>query len=267
MSLLLEQRKTSPVIGIAIGLAGIGKTVALSCFQHTLAWEMPSPQPNLVLTASPFLTPSRLASQLLQSLDASTYPSIHDTGHSLSAMLRQQEIHLLLIDNADLLKTETWEMLRMLSDETPCPLLLVGHPVLLDHLKQHPYLIDRVRLALELHPVSFDEVLHVVLPNLAGDRWVFHPDEDGGQCLAAELWSPVTPSLCQLRNILDTASTLARIQHKSTITPACLSQALQWIPRSPVQEHIEGEKMVHISTKRTAKKERRAERKAERTLL
>jgi DNA transposition AAA+ family ATPase len=121
--------------GIATGSAGIGKTVALSCLHHTLAREeMHSAQSSLVLTASPFLTPSRLVSQLLQLLDASP----DHPGHSLSAMLRKQGIRLVSIDNADLLRTETWKMLHMLSDEAPCSLLLVGHPVLYRHLEQHP---------------------------------------------------------------------------------------------------------------------------------
>ncbi len=72
MSLLLEQGKVLPAIGIATGSAGIGKTVALSYLHHTLAQEEThSAQSSLVLTASPVLTPSRLVSQLLQLLDAS----------------------------------------------------------------------------------------------------------------------------------------------------------------------------------------------------
>jgi len=261
MSLLLEQGKVLPAIGIATGSAGIGKTVALSYLHHTLAQEEThSAQSSLVLTASPVLTPSRWVSQLLQLLDASP----DHPGHSLSAMLRQQGIHLLSIDNADLLKTETWEMLHMLSDETPCSLLLVGHPVLHRHLEQHPYLMDRVSLTLDLHPASFDEVLHVILPLLAGDQWAFQAENKEDQRLAAELWSHVSPSLRRLRNVLDTASALARRWHESGITPASLSQALTWLPRS-MQNDAAEEKTIPVSIKKPAKKESSVVRKQSNT--
>jgi AAA domain len=243
LNLLLEQKKILPTIGIVTGPAGIGKTVALSCLHHTLAQEAHSPQSSLVLNASPFLTPSRLVSQLFQQLDTSPDHS----GHSLSIGLRQQGIRLLLIDNADLLKAETWEMLYMLSDETPCSLLLVGHPELYRHIERHPYVMDRISFTLDLQPASFDEVLHIILPHLAGDKWAFHAENDEDQRLAKELWFHVAPSLRRLRNVLDTAGVLARSCHESGITPAHLSQALKLLPPS-MQNHVDEEKTIPVST-------------------
>lgn len=243
VSFFLEQGKSLHAIGIVTGPAGIGKTVALSCFHHTLAQKAHSPQSNLMLTASSFLTPSRLVSQLLQLLDTSP----DHAGYSLSAMLRQRGIRLLSIDNADLLKAETWEMLHMLSDETPCSLLLVRHPVLHRHLEQHPYLMDRVSLVLDLQPASFDEVLYDILPQLARDQWTFHAENDEDQRLAKKLWFHVTPSLRRLRNVLDTARALARSCHELGITPAHLSQALELLPPS-MQNHVDEEKIIPVST-------------------
>jgi hypothetical protein len=254
--LLNEREKTFPGIGIIGGAVGIGKTMAACHLQQTLVQEV-SLQPSLMLTASPFLTPFRLASRLLQLLEVSTYPT-YDFNQVLSVTLRQRQIHLLLIDNADLLQGETWEMLRLLSDETPCSLLLIGHPFLRRRLEQYPYLIDRVRIALDLPPVSFDEILNVILPHLAGDRWAFHPEDEKDQRLAEELWSHVTPSLRRLRNVLDIASALAHMRHEASITPTCLAQALQWIPRTSTRGSTEGEEMVSLSTNSMANK-RRAE--------
>ena len=78
-------------------------------------------------------------------------------------------------------------------------------------------------------PLSFDEVLHRVLPALDVAGWEYDPAREADILLAEQLWEAVCPLLRRLRTVLGTASTLAHLRHEPRITSSCVQEALQWL--------------------------------------
>jgi hypothetical protein len=217
------------MMGIAVGASGIGKSVALQCYQEQLLREGAFSK-SLSIQVYPHLTPGSLITLLLgafeDTINTRRYPSKID---SLAEVMCHKNPHLVILDEADRLNDACFEMLCSLFDMTRCPLLLVGLPQLLPRIQRHPRMSDMVSLYLKFIPLSFEEVLYEVLPALVFPGWVFNPGQETDRLLAEQLWKYTTPSLRRLRDVLGTASTLAHMQHEPYVTHVCVQRAMHMV--------------------------------------
>jgi hypothetical protein len=108
-----------------------------------------------------------------------------------------------------------------------CPLLLVGPPQLFQRSLNHSRLFDRIGLTLRLPPLSYEEILQVVLPALELPVWVFDPDQEADHLLGEHLWEYTSPSFRRLSNVLQAASAIALRWHEPKVTEECIRYAMQ----------------------------------------
>lgn len=132
-----------------------------------------------------------------------------------------------ILDGADYLNDPCLDLLCTLFDRMQCPLLLVGLPQLLQRSLNHSRLFDRIGLTLKFPPLSYEEVLQVVLPALELPGWVFNVDQDADYLLGEQLWEYSYPSLRRLSNVLQAASTLALREHEPRVTESYIRYAMQ----------------------------------------
>jgi type II secretory pathway predicted ATPase ExeA len=235
VQLLTDVQRYTAMMGVAVGAPGIGKSVSLLYYEELLARkEAPAvgisirvysrPTPHFVIT--------RLFEALGEAIPAGQYSSKLD---GLAAAIRRHDLHLVILDEADKLNDPCLDLLCSLFDMTGCPCLLVGLPTLFQRCQKHSQLWSRVGVCLKFSPLSFEEVLHQVLPALDFPGWEFDPAREADRLLAGQLWEEASPSLRRLCTILGTASTLAHMQDESRITSASIQHALQLL--SPPLDH------------------------------
>jgi hypothetical protein len=103
-----------------------------------------------------------------------------------------------------------------------------------------PSVVDRVSLHMTFSPLTTEEVLHVVLPQLVFTGWVFDPHNDSDLALGNEFWEAVCPSLRRLHMVLSCASLLAQHQGEQLITAKMIHQAFRLMGRPfqpPDEDH------------------------------
>ena len=215
------------MMGIAVGASGVGKSVALRYYQEQLAPKDASSK-SISISVYPRSTPPSLISQLLDAFEWTTHMGQYANKlDGLAEAVRRQERRLVTLDEAERLSDACLELLCTLFDMTGCPLFLVGLPEFLQRSRKHPQLWSRVGLYLKFPPLSFQEVLHKVLPALVIPRWVFDPEREADRLMAGQLWEYTSPSLRRLRNVLGIASTLAHMQHETRVTQTCIQRVMQ----------------------------------------
>ncbi len=192
-SLLTATRNYPPMVGVAVGAAGIGKSVSRLYYEELLARQEGSAR-AISLCVLPRLTPTLLIGQLFGAL-----------GEPLTAGRSASRL-----------------------DDIAGALRLHGLPSLLQRCQKHAQLWNRIGACLKLPSLSFDEVLHRVLPALDVAGWEFDPVREADFLLAEQLWEAVSPSLRRLRTVLGIASTLAHMHHEPRITSSCVQEALRW---------------------------------------
>ncbi len=216
------------MVGVAVGADGIGKSVSRLYYEELLTRQEVSAR-AISLCVLPRLTPTLLIGQLFgalgEPLPAGRTASRLD---DIAAALRLHGLPLVMLDDADRLSNYCLDLLCSLFERTGCPCLLVGLPSLLQRCQQHAQLWNRLGACLKLPSLSFEEVLHRVLPALYVAGWEFDPVREADFLLAEQLWEAVSPSLRRLRTVLGIASTLAHVRHEPRITISCVQEALRW---------------------------------------
>jgi DNA transposition AAA+ family ATPase len=170
-------------IGVCHGPPGVGKTLSA---RHYASWDTVSPQltrvrfldvgaPTLVLDSRTVLyTPKvhntprsvdedvgHLEHRYRCAIDWSRDPDpdrdITSLGESTSP-----QAELLIVDEADRLKTPSLEQLRDHHDRTGIGLILIGMPGIQRRLARYPQLYSRIGFAHEYRPLSSDELTFVL---------------------------------------------------------------------------------------------------------
>ena len=96
-------------------------------------------------------------------------------------------------------------------------------------IERHEKFNSRVGLRMSFEPLSLQEMIDVVLPQLVFPRWSFDPRNDNDRAMGEELWKRVGPSLRKLRNVLTIASKTAVATEKDRITLPLITEAFSWV--------------------------------------
>jgi len=252
--MLLDTNNRPSAMGIATGVPGVGKTVAQQMLLVLLKSGEASIQ-CITVRVLPRSTPGVLAEALLAVLNVShRVRGSSGSADALAQAIRQQNLQLLLLDNADYLNDACLDMLCHLTDTTACAVFMVGLHRFLERTLSRERLEYRVVIRLNFQPPAFEEVLHVVLPQLNFAGWIFNPANEADCHLAREIWSHTCPSLRRLCNLLSLASHLTQLRGEQTITRRAIRNTLDLIGSDELLQ-------THTSAKN--KGERRVSRRSE----
>lgn len=189
--------RTHRYIGLCWGPPGVGKTLSARQYAGTEEWEQwqsiftdddLGPVPHRVLEArTAFFTPTVAATvrQIDQGLpracqaisfavDYAEHREVDPYVHTESRSSGRTE--LLIIDEADRLKTTGLEQVRDYFDRHHMGVILIGMPGIEKRLARHPQLYSRIGFAHEFKPLTPDELTAVLTSRLP-----LSPDStDGG---------------------------------------------------------------------------------------
>ncbi len=230
MRLITDPERRSPTMGVITGLAGVGKTIATQYYLDSLA---PHPQtalpPAIKIKVMPRSTPRALAKTILDSLlEQSRGSNIYEMADEVAAAISRNCLHLLVVDEADRLNEDSFEVLRHLFDKTGCRIVLVGLPNILSVIERHQKFSSRVGLRMSFTPLTLEEVLDLVLPKLVFPHWNYDPVNGSDREMGTVIWHKVNPSLRNLHSLLSTASQMARDEQVPSITQDLINEASLW---------------------------------------
>ena len=241
LSLLTDEERTSPTMGVLTGVAGIGKTIAIQLYHNQL---MRSPYTALPIainvTVDPRSSPRDLASAVLESLrekPRGKRSTSNGMANDAARAIERYALRLLTFDEADHLSADNFDLIRHLFDKTGCPIALVGLASICDVIDRYEKFWSRVGLRLPFLPLEETEILTVVLPQLTIARWVYQADNPEDQQMGKDLWQRVTPSLRNLVGVINTASQIAKTYDCPTITATILQEAFFWAGFPPEAPH------------------------------
>lgn len=240
LALRLRERDQhlAPLI-IALGEAGIGKTIAASYFERSQPIKPHTGRSGVVRVKNyPRASSVRLLLDYLAALDV---PAERGRGADLLTQAvretRSLDIDLVIVDEADYLTIESFEAFRKLRDRTGCAVIVVGLPPLVQIFvdRQRQQFGDRAGIYAHLKTMSLHEVLHDVLPRLAIAGWSFDPRDPDQVALGTRMWARCRPSFRALRIWLDLASVMAEEFGQSQIDGSLLDEVwdlMRGLPRA-----------------------------------
>ncbi len=250
-----ERRKTK--MGLITGLPGMGKTIAAQDYLDNLAPHAHTALPIAIkIKVKPRSTPLALTKVIMDGLQEKYRGNtVFEIADEAAAAIERNDLKLLIVDEANRLNEDSFEVLRHLFDKTGCPILLVGLPSIRRVIDRHEQFSSRVGPRMQFKPLELEEILNVVLPQLVFPRWTYDPLREADRQMGEAIWSKVNPSLRNLTNLLDLAGQTARALNQPTITQACIDEAFQWLMTE--EDH-------HRARRKSAQKDKQAKGKHER---
>jgi DNA transposition AAA+ family ATPase len=235
LRLITDPERRSPTMGVITGRAGVGKTIASQHYLDSLAPQAHTALPTAIkIKVMPRSTPRALAKTILDSLlEKSRGRNIYEMADEVATAIERNAIHLLIVDEADRLNEDSFDVLRHLFDKTGCRVVLVGLPTILSVIERHEKFSSRVGLRMSFTPLQVEEVLDLVLPQLVFPHWTYDPDKPSDRAMGATIWHKVNPSLRNLHSLLSTASQMARDETAPSITPDIMHEASLWMVTQP----------------------------------
>ncbi len=218
-------------IAVVAAPAGAGKTIAAGVCQQAVERRFSSALPaSLKVKVMPRSTSGVLATNVLENLGE---PVRGDNSAQLTAAaargIERNDTRFIIFDEGDRLDDDSFEVVRYLQDKTGCPILVVGLPSIWRVIERQEKFDSRVGLRLSFEPLSLQEMVEVVLPQLIFPRWSFDPGNDGDRAMGEELWKRVGSSLRKLRNVLTISSKTAIATGADRITLPLITEAFSLV--------------------------------------
>lgn len=257
IQLLTDPERRKPKMGLITGLPGMGKTIAAQDYLDNLAPHAHTALPIAIkIKVKPRSTPLALAKVIMDGLQEKYRGNtIFEIADEAAAAIERNDLKLIIVDEADRLNEDSFEVLRHLFDKTGCPILLVGLPSIHRVIDRHEQFSSRVGPRMQFKPLELEEILNVVLPQLVFPRWTYDPQREADRLMGEAIWSKVNPSLRNLTNLLDLAGQTAKALNQPTITQACIDEAFQWLMTEEDHYH---------ARRKSAQKDKQAKGKHER---
>lgn len=231
MRLITNPRRRTPTMGVISGFAGVGKTIATQYYLDSLPPHAQTALPTAIkVKVMPRSTPKALAQTILDSLlEKPEGRNIYEIADKAAVALERNYITLLVVDEADRLNEDSFDVLRHLFDKTGCRIVLVGLPNILSVIDRYEKFSSRVGLRMPFVPLSMKEVLDTVLPEIILPYWIYDRENPSDRKLGEKIWQKVNPSLRNLQSLLETASQMARDEELPAITEALIEEAYLWM--------------------------------------
>ncbi len=239
--------RTHRYIGLCWGPPGVGKTQSAQHYagtddwarwQHNLAnTTQPGPVPERVLQARTALwTPTvsattrevdqalpRACQQISYAIDYHQHGKVDPFVHTDSAGSGLTE--LLIIDEADRLKTTGLEQVRDYYDRHRLGVILIGMPGIDKRLARYPQLYSRIGFAHEYRPLTNDE-----LTALLNQRWHTNTATDDGDELARTAAGATVARITGgnfrlVDRLLIQVERIRKINNLNTVTPEVVDAA------------------------------------------
>jgi Cdc6-like AAA superfamily ATPase len=232
VDILTEPSLRYSTIGVVTASAGTGKTIASQICHEMLLRRFHTVLPVCIRVKVVGRSTSRtLLTDILTQCGEKpkrARPTIQQLSDDAVTSIERNDLRLIILDESDRLRDDSFEVVRYLLDKTGCPHLLVGLPKILTVIEGHEKFDSRVGRRMSFHPLELDEVLKVVLPELVFPFWTFDPNNEDDRIMGIEIWRKVHPSLRKLRNLLETASTIAKVKKVPKITLPIVREAYTW---------------------------------------
>lgn len=234
LTFLMQSRASTGYSGMGVitGRSGIGKSIAAQAFLNTLPTRAHTSGPGCVkIKVQHRSSALALARTLLGAIGDLPYGhNVYELSDEVALAVLRHDLELLLVDEADRLNADSYEVLRHVYDRTGCPIVLVGLPQILEIITPQEKFASRITMHLPFPILTKDEVLDLFLPELALPCWRFDPASAADRALGALIWQRCAPSLRRLRDLLQVASTLAQGHGHKRVTAADVRAALSWAP-------------------------------------
>jgi DNA transposition AAA+ family ATPase len=230
VGLLRNREHDIPELGVVIGPSGTGKTTAAQLY-FTKEQKCSSTDAScMMIRVMPHMTPGWLLESITHQIDDMPRNTTRHVASQRALMaLEQCQVRLLSLDEADNLRSEHLEVLRMLLSETTCSILLIGLPSLLTRIEKYRRLAARISFSLQFLPLPDEEMFTSFLPQLTLPGWVFNPKNETDLYMGEYLWRNTRPSLRRLFTILASASQIAQLRGTPTITLETIRLAVHMI--------------------------------------
>jgi DNA transposition AAA+ family ATPase len=259
--LLTNSNNGYSTMGVVTGVAGVGKTVAIQTYVDS---QKPLLHTGLLpvvkIKVKPGSTPKALATDIVTVLkDKPRGRNTFEMADEAADAIIRNDLKLIIVDEADRLNEDSFEVLRHIFDKTGCPILIVGLPNILSVIDRHEKFASRVGLRMNFGELEVEEILDLVLPNLVFERWEFNPDNPTDRAMGERIWEMVKPSLRKLRNLLQIASQTAKAYETPRITPEIIEQAFNWSASTADKHRLSGTKANGQQVDETGEYERQSE--------
>jgi DNA transposition AAA+ family ATPase len=237
MRMITDPQRRTPTMGVISGVAGVGKTIAAQYYLDSLPPHAQTALPTAIkVKVMPRSTPKALAQTILDSLlEKPEGRNIYEIADKAAVAIERNYIKLLVVDEADRLNEDSFDVLRHLFDKTGCRIVLVGLPNILSVIDKYEKFSSRVGLRMPFVPLTIKEVLDTLLPGIVLPCWTYDPEKPTSRQLGEKIWHKVNPSLRNLQSLLETASQMARDEELPAITADLIDEAYLWMMTQ--QEH------------------------------
>lgn len=232
--LISPGRRYSKMLAV-IGSTGIGKTViSFAILQHVYAVQSHTKEALVIRIEIEDERPTAteiarlIAEQLMEKLPATATKYV--LAREIKKIITENDIRLIIVDEADLLDIHGLEFIRGLFKGTTCTFLLFGLEELQKTIDRHPKFRRRMAKPEKLKPLTEDEVIHGFLPKLIFDHWRYDPKIQADIQLGKLIWEKTRPSLSALRDVIDVANDLATQKNIERITKKEVMAALKMVP-------------------------------------
>ncbi len=219
------------MMGVITGPSGSGKSIAI----HTVLKEVIARSPAglpicLKIKAKPGSSPRQLVKDLVSGLGERPRrlnTNRFELAEQAAEVIFNNGLRLLVVDDAEELDVLCYNFLRYLFAKTGCAILVIGLKAILDVIMEQEKFENRIKQQLDFPAPTEEEIIHTVLPQLMMPRWTFDPTSEKDQALGRKLWTSVTPSLRDVRGVLQNACMLAELRDDKCITPKLVSVGFQ----------------------------------------
>ena len=225
-------------MGTVTGRAGLGKSVAVAQYMSKMKLLTHTGAPaGLLMKVGNSSTPRALAKSLVEHLQErprgrNTTELVVEAAEDIQA----NDLQLIAMDECNRLNERTFDMLRDIHDRSGCPIVLVGLPNLLKVIKSQEQFDSRVRKRMDFRPLTSEEVLQVVFPQLIIPFWRYNAECPEDLAMGTYLIRRVGLSWRNLRSAIAEASQFALRKRAECITPDMLRAATRSVGAKPEQE-------------------------------
>jgi DNA transposition AAA+ family ATPase len=220
-----------PTMGAITAPSGSGKTIMT---RHLYEEYDPRAHTGLrafvMVKVLPRSTPKAFVLALGEQLGETVRgQNIWAAADSAADAILETDTELVLVDEADRLDEDGFDVVRHIHDKTGRPIVVVGLPDLLNVIGRRKKFRTRVGLKMAFRPIDLDEMCTTILPQVVLPLWSFDPQNPQDQQLGERIWHMVGSSLRLLRSLLRTASDMASTEKATGITRDHISEAWGWV--------------------------------------